>query len=117
MGFSLFLPFFEKTFLQLFLHVYLQGMAQNTFLVCKLIFHTLLPVLQLQSENFLRMSMSKDEMVKHYDYQMKEKVVQEEEASCRRLCSKLVSNNITLNTPFIGHFMFLRLFWMLDQKS
>ena len=60
-------------------------MAQNTFLVCKLIFHTLLPILQLQSENFLRMSMSKDEMVKHYDYQMKEKVVQEEEASCRRL--------------------------------
>ena len=30
---------------------------------------------------------------------------------------QLVSNNITLNTPFIGHFMFLRLFWMLDQKS
>ena len=59
--------------------------------------------------------MSKDDMAKHYDYQMK-KVVQEEEASWGRLCSKLVSNNITLNTPFIGHFMFLRLFWMLDPK-
>ena len=30
---------FEKTFLQLFLHVYLQGMVQNTFLACKLIFN------------------------------------------------------------------------------
>ena len=60
--------------------------------------------------------MSKEEMAKHYDYQMKEKVVQEEEASWGKLCSKLVSNNITLNTPFIGCFMLLRLFWMLDQK-
>ena len=60
--------------------------------------------------------MSKEEMAKHYDYEMKEKVVQEEEASWEKLCSKLVSNNINLNTPFKGHFMFLRLFWMLDQK-
>ena len=56
-------------------------------------------------------------MEKHYDYKMKEKVVQEEEESWGRLCSKLVSNNNTPITPFIGHFMFLRLFWMLDQKS
>ena len=27
------------------------------------------------------------------------------------------SNNIALNTPFIGPFMFLRLYWMLYQKS
>ena len=75
-------------------------------------------MLQSQSKNFLRrMSMSRDEMQKRYNYQMKEKVVQEEEESWGRLCSKLVSNNITLNTPFIGHFIFLRLFWMLDQKS
>ena len=70
----------------------------------------------LQSKNFLRMSMSRDEMQKHYDYKMKEKVLQEEEESWGRLCSKLVSNNNTPNTPFIGCFMFLRLFWMLDQK-
>ena len=44
-------------------------------------------------------------------------VVQVEEASSVKLCRKLISNNIALNTPFIGHFMFLRLFWMLDQKS
>ena len=44
-------------------------------------------------------------------------VVQAEEASLAKLYRKLVSNNIALNTPFIGHFMFLRLFWMLDQKS
>ena len=50
--------------------------------------------------------MSKEEMAKHYDYKMK-KVVQEEEASLGKLCSKLVSNNITLNTPFIGCFMLL----------
>ena len=59
--------------------------------------------------------MSQDEMEKKYDYEMKEKVVLEEEESCGRLCTKLVSNN-TPNTPFIGHFIFYRLFWMLDQK-
>ena len=69
----------------------------------------------LQSKNFLKMWMSPDEMQKKYDYQMKEKVVQEEEESWGRLCSKLVSNN-TPNTPFMGRFMFLRLFWMLDQN-
>ena len=38
-----------------------------------------------------RMAMSKEEMAKHYDYQMKDKVVLEEEASWVKLCSKLVS--------------------------
>ena len=57
--------------------------------------------------------MSRDKMEREYDYKMKEKVVQEEEESWGKLCSKLVSNN-TPNTPFIGHFMFLRLSWMLD---
>ena len=70
----------------------------------------------LQFKNFFRMLMSRDKMEKHYDYKMKEKVVQEEEKSWGRLCSKLVSNNNTPNTPFIGCFMFLRPFWMLDQK-
>ena len=37
------------------------------------------------------MAMSKEEMDKHYDYQMKDKVVLEEEASWAKLCSKLVS--------------------------
>ena len=60
--------------------------------------------------------MSKEEMPKHYDYEMKEKVVLEEEALWGKLCSKHVGDNITLNTPFKGHFLFLRLFWMLDQK-
>ena len=55
-------------------------------------------------------------MEENYDYGLKEKVIQEEEASWGRLCTKLVSNN-TPNTPFIGCFMFFRLFWMLDQKS
>ena len=62
------------------------------------------------------MAMSKEEMAKQYDYKIKEKVVLEEEASWGKLCSKLVSNNITLNMPFKGHFIFLRLFWMLDQN-
>ena len=66
-------------------------------------------------QEFLKMWMSPDDMQKKYDYQMKEKVVQEEEELWGRLCSKLVSNN-TPNTPFMGCFMFLRLFWMLDQK-
>ena len=55
-------------------------------------------------------------MEREYDYKMKEKVVQEEEESWVKLCSKLVSTN-TLNTPFIHLFMFLRLSVMLDQKS
>ena len=62
------------------------------------------------------MWMSQDKMEKKYDYKMKEKVVLEEKNSWGRLCTKLVSNN-TPDTPFIGHFMFFRLFWMLDQKS
>ena len=71
------------------------------FSACKLIFYFLLPM--LQSENFLKMWLSPDEMQKKYDYQMKEKVVQEEKQSWGRLCSKLVSNN-TPNTPFMGSF-------------
>ena len=39
------------------------------------------------------MSMSKDDMKKSYDYDMKVKVVLEEEESWGRLCTKLVSNN------------------------
>ena len=63
------------------------------------------------------MWMSQDKMEKKYDYQMKEKVVLEEEESWGRLCTMLVSNN-TPNTTFIGHFMFFfRLFWMLDQNN
>ena len=89
-------------------------MARNTFLACKLIFYILSSV--LQSENFFKMWMSPDDMEKKYDYQMKEKVVQEEEESWERLCTKLVSNN-TPNTPVIGRFMFLRLFCMLYKKS
>ena len=37
------------------------------------------------------MAMSKDEMEKEHDYQMREKVALEEEASWAKLCSKLVS--------------------------
>ena len=37
------------------------------------------------------MAMSKEEMAKHYDCQLKDKVVLEEEASWAKLCSKLVS--------------------------
>ena len=37
------------------------------------------------------MAMSKDEMEKEHDYQMREKVALEEEASWLKLCSKLVS--------------------------
>ena len=40
------------------------------------------------------MAMSKEQMAKHYDYEMTEKVVLEEEASWGKLCSKLVINNI-----------------------
>ena len=43
-------------------------------------------------------------------------VVQAEEAFGKAL-QEACSNNIALNTPFIGPFMFLRLFWMLYQKS
>ena len=67
-------------------------MAQNTFLAHKLIVHTLL--LKVSPRIFdkkRRMAMSKEEMEKHYDYQMKGKVVLEEEASWAKLCSKLVS--------------------------
>ena len=38
-----------------------------------------------------RMAMSKEEMEKEYDYQMRDKVALEEEASWAKLCSKLVS--------------------------
>ena len=37
------------------------------------------------------MAMSKDEMEKEHDYQMREKVALKEEASWAKLCSKLVS--------------------------
>ena len=37
--------------------------------------------------------MSKEQMAKHYDYEMKDKVVLEKEASWGKLYSKLVSNN------------------------
>ena len=37
------------------------------------------------------MAMSKDDMEKEPDYQMREKVALEEEASWAKLCSKLVS--------------------------
>ena len=37
------------------------------------------------------MAMSKEEMEKEHDYQMREKVALEEEASWAKLCSKLVS--------------------------
>ena len=60
--------------------------------------------------------MSQEDMEKNYDYELKEKVVMEEEESWGRLCTKLVSNN-TPNTPFIGCFMCFRLFWMFDKKS
>ena len=49
------------------------------------------------------MAMSKEEMEKEHDYQMREKVALEEEASWVKLCSKVVSvyqnlcsNNIAL---------------------
>ena len=73
-------------------HMYLQRMAQNTFLACKLIVHTLSLKVSLRIfDKKRRMAMSKEEMAKHYDYQMKDKVVLEEEASWAKLCSKLVS--------------------------
>ena len=92
--FLCFCHFLEKTFAELF-HMYLQRMAQNTFLACKLIVHTLLPELNPRIfDKKRRIAMSKEQMAKHYDYEMKDKVVLEEEASWVRLCSKLVSNNI-----------------------
>ena len=68
------------------------------------------------------MWMSQDEMEKKYDYEMKEKVVLEEEESWGRLCTKLVSNNTPntpFNTPFIGHCMFLDYFgcWIKNHKK
>ena len=38
-----------------------------------------------------RMAMSKEEREKEYDYQMRDKVALEEEASWAKLCSKLVN--------------------------
>ena len=70
-------------------------MVQNTFLACKLIVHTLSPKLNLRiCDKKRRMAMSKEQMAKHYDYEIKEKVVLEEEASWGKICSKLVNNNI-----------------------
>ena len=43
------------------------------------------------SLNIIKMWMSKEEMEAEYDYEVKEKVVQEEEESWGKLCSKLVS--------------------------
>ena len=40
--------------------------------------------------------MSKEEMEAEYDYEVKEKVVQEEEKSWGKLCSKLVSKILQL---------------------
>ena len=62
------------------------------------------------------MWMSKEDMEKNYDYELKEKVVLEEEESWGRLCTKLVSNN-TPNTPFICRFICFRLFSMFYKKS
>ena len=44
-------------------------------------------------------------------------VVQAEEYIFGKALQEACSNNIALNTLFIGPFMFLRLFWMLYQKS
>ena len=58
----------------------------------KLIVHAL--SLIVSDRNFTDkkvMAMSKDEMEKEHDYQMREKVALEEEASWAKLCSKLVS--------------------------
>ena len=66
-------------------------MAQNTFVACKLIVDTLSLEVNPRIFDKKRMAMSKEEMTKHYDYQMKDKVVLEEEASWVKLCSKLVS--------------------------
>ena len=43
------------------------------------------------SLNIIKIWMSKEEMEAEYDYEVKEKVVQEEEESWGKLCSKLVS--------------------------
>ena len=71
----------------------LQRMARNTFLACKLIVHAL--SLVVSDCNFTDkkkvMAMSKDEMEKEHDYQMREKVALEEEGLWVKLCSKLVS--------------------------
>ena len=92
MVFSLFLPFFSGEDFCRTVHMYLQRMVRNTFLVHKLIIHTLLLEVTLRIfDKKRRMAMSKEEMAKHYDYQMKDKVVLEEEASWAKLCSKLVS--------------------------
>ena len=67
-------------------------MARNTFFARKLIVHAL--SLVVSDRNFDKkkvMAMSKDEMEKEHDYQMREKVALEEEASWAKLCSKLVS--------------------------
>ena len=67
--------------------------ARNTFLAHKLIVHALLLVVSDRNYTDKKkvMAMSKDEMEKEHDYQMREKVALEEEASWAKLCSKLVS--------------------------
>ena len=55
-----------------------------------LIFYIIARAKVLLSSN-IEMWMSKDEMEAEYDYQEKAKVVQEEEDSWGKLCSKLVS--------------------------
>ena len=54
--------------------------------------HIIARCIRLQFSDKKRiMAMSKDEMEKEHDYQMREKVALKEEASWAKLCSKLVS--------------------------
>ena len=84
-----FTTFFDHISFNLSLFHMKQLLAGNT-IACKLIFYIITRAKVLLSSN-IEMWMSKEEMEAEYDYQEKAKVVQEEEESWGKLCSKLVS--------------------------
>ena len=65
-----------------------QLLAENT-IACKLIFYIIAHAKVIASSN-IEMWMSKEEMEAEYDYEEKDKAVQEEKESWGKLCSKLV---------------------------
>ena len=84
-----FCHFFEHISFNLSLFHTKQLLAGNT-IVHKLIFYIIACAKVIASSN-IEMWMSKEEMEAEYDYEKKDKVVQEEEESWGKLCSKLVS--------------------------
>ena len=96
--FSWFLPFSGEDFCRTFSCVFTKNGMKYLFSVQTDSSHIIAQTCNLRiCDKKRRMAMSKEQMAKHYDYEMKEKVVLEEEASWGKLCSKLVSNNIYIS--------------------